>query len=142
MLYRRWPERGALLRDALLDAATRAVPHADTGSYREDMLAILRGWADAMTGPLRPALVASMADDPELATAFRDGVIAWRKSEMAELISRAVARGRLRPDVPVHLARQLGQSLLWHRLLVTADEITDALVVEIVDEVLLPAFAA
>ena len=140
VLYRRWPDRGALLRDALLDAATRAVPHADTGNYREDMLAILRGWAGAMTGPLAPALttaVASMPSDPELAATFREGVIGWRKQEMAGLIERAVARGEVRADVPVHLLRELGQSLLWHRLLVTGDPVTDALVTEIVDEVLM-----
>lgn len=139
VLYRRWPDRAALLRDTLLDAATGAVPHADTGSYREDMLAILRGWADAMTGPLAPALVAvvaSMPTDPDLAEAFREGVIGWRKQEMAELIERAVVRGEVRPDMPVHLLRELGQAVLWHRLLVTDDPITDEVVVEIVDEVL------
>ncbi|MEJ2859616.1 TetR/AcrR family transcriptional regulator [Actinomycetospora flava] len=145
VLYRRWPDRAALLRDALLAAATAAIPHADTGSYRGDMLAVLHGWADAMTGELAPvlvAVVAATAEDPELAAAFRDGVIGWRKEEMGELIARAVARGEVRPDVPVHLARELGQSLLWHRLLVSGDPIDDALVVEIVDEVLLPVVRA
>jgi hypothetical protein len=32
----------------------------------------------------------------------------------------------------------LGQSVLWHRLLITRDPITDDLVVRLVDEVLVP----
>jgi AcrR family transcriptional regulator len=144
VLYRRWPDRAALLRDALLAAATAAIPHADTGSYRGDVLAVLRGWAAAMTGELASVLVAviaATAEDPELAVAFREGVIGWRKQEMGELIGRAVARGEARPDVPVHLVRELGQSVLWHRLLVSGDPIDDALVTAIVDEVLLPVVA-
>ena len=46
--------------------------------------------------------------------------------------------GELRADVPVHLARELGQSVLWHRLLVSGDPIDDDLVVELVDDVLVP----
>lgn len=141
VLYRRWPDRSALLRDVLLRRATRVIPTADTGSYRTDMLAVLRGWAAVLTGPgsrVVQAVVASMVQDPELAAAFRDGVIGWRKREMAELLARGIARGDVRPDVPVELARELGQSVLWHRFLITGDPITDDVVVQVVDEVLVP----
>ncbi|GAA0250235.1 TetR/AcrR family transcriptional regulator [Cryptosporangium japonicum] len=141
VLYRRWPDRGALLRHALLRQATRSVPVADTGSYRGDMLAVLRGWAALFTGPEGPAVAAivrAMADDPQLADAFRDGVIGWRKSEMATLLERGIARGDVRPDVPVDLLRELGQSVLWHRFLITGDPLDDDVLVRIVDEVLVP----
>ncbi|MBB3754264.1 AcrR family transcriptional regulator [Mycolicibacterium sp. BK634] len=144
VLYRRWPDRSALLRATLLQTATTAIPHDDTGSYRTDMLAILRGWAALFTGrgaaALR-AIVAAMAHDHELAGAFRDGVIGWRKDEMAALLARGVARGDVRADVPVDIARELGQSVLWHRLLITGDPIDDDLVVRLVDEVLVPFVA-
>lgn len=144
VLYRRWPESASLLRDTLLRMATAAIPHEDTGSYRGDMLAILRGWAALFSGPDAPALqalISAMAHDKELAAAFREDVIGWRKKEMAALLSRGVARGDVRVDVPVEIARELGQSVLWHRLLITGDPITDDLVVQLVDEVLVP-FAA
>jgi AcrR family transcriptional regulator len=144
VLYRRWPDRASLLRDTLLGIATAAIPHEDTGSYRSDMLAILRGWAALFTGPeatVLRAAIAATAHDPELAEAFRSDVIGWRKQEMAALLARGVARGDVRADVPVEIARELGQSVLWHRLLVTGDPIDDDLVVQIVDEVLVP-FAA
>jgi AcrR family transcriptional regulator len=144
VLYRRWPDSATLLRDTLLRMATGAIPHEDTGSYRGDMLAILRGWAALFSGSAAPALqalISAMAHDHELAVAFREDVIGWRKKEMAALLSRGVARGDVRADVPVEIARELGQSVLWHRLLITGDPITDDLVVQIVDEVLVPFVA-
>ncbi|WP_369138666.1 TetR/AcrR family transcriptional regulator [Modestobacter versicolor] len=144
VLYRRWPDRGALLRHVLLAEATRAIPTADTGSFRGDLLAVLRGWAALLTGPRAPvvaAVVAAMVEDPQFAAAFRDGVIGWRKAEMAALIRRGIDRGEVRPDVPVEIARELGQSVLWHRFLVTGDPITDDVVRQVVDEVVVP-FAA
>lgn len=144
VLYRRWADGRELLRDTLLRTAKAAIPHQDTGSYRTDMLAVLRGWAALFTGPQGAAMraaVAAMAGDAALATTFRADVIGWRKQEMATLLARGIERGDVRPDVPVHIARELGQSVLWHRLLVTGDPITDDLVVELVDEVLVPFVA-
>lgn len=144
VLYRRWPDGRALLRDTLLSTARSAIPDQDTGSYRGDMLAVLRGWAALFTGPSAAAMsgvIAAMAHDAELADAFRGGVIGWRKDEMAALLARGVARGDVRHDVPVEVARELGQSVLWHRLLVTGDPITDELIVQLVNEVLVPFVA-
>ncbi len=141
VLYRRWPDRTALLRDVLLRRATGAIPAEDTGSYRTDMLAVMRGWAAVLTGPghrVIQAVVTAMVSDPDFARAFREGVIGWRKDEMARLLARGVERGDVRPDVPVDLLRELGQGVLWHRFLITGDPITDDLVVRVVDEVLVP----
>jgi AcrR family transcriptional regulator len=144
VLYRRWPDSRTLLRDTLLRTAVTAIPHEDTGSYRQDMLAILRGWAELFTGPQAAVIragIAAAASDSELAEAFRTEVIGWRKKEMADLLARGVARGEVRADVPVEIVRELGQSVLWHRLLVTGDPINDELIVQLVDEVLVPVVA-
>jgi AcrR family transcriptional regulator len=141
VLYRRWPDRGALLHDVLLRRAVGAIPVADTGSYRSDMLAVMRGWAGVLAGPGREvmrAIVTAMNSDPDFAAAFREGVIGWRKAEMAKLLRRGIERGDVRPDVPVDLFRELGQGVLWHRFLITGDPIDDDLVVRIVDDILVP----
>ena len=57
---------------------------------------------------------------------------------MSALLARGVARGDVRADVPIEIARELGQSVLWHRLLVTGDPIDDDLIVSLVDDVLVP----
>jgi hypothetical protein len=84
------------------------------------------------------AAIAAGAHDPELRTALQNDVIGWRKQEMAAMLARGIDRGDVRADVPVEIARELGQSVLWHRLLVTGDPITDDLIVALVDEVLVP----
>ncbi len=141
VLYRRWNGRAALLRDTLVPLAMSAIPHEDTGSYREDMLAILHGWAAFFASPvgmIAPAVVGAMPHDAELAEAFRDGVIKWRKEAMTEVLDRGIARGEVRPDVPTEVARELGQAILWHRFLVTGDPITPELIEHIVDHLLIP----
>ncbi len=141
VLYRRWPDRAALLRDTLVPLAMEAIPHHDTGSYRSDMLAILRGWKaffDSPEGVIAPAIVGAMPHDPELSSAFRQGVIAWRKRAMTQTIDRAVSRGEVRADVRVDVARELGQALLWHRFLITGDEISDDFIEHVVDAILIP----
>jgi AcrR family transcriptional regulator len=144
VLYRRWPDSRALLRETLLGVARASIPREDTGSYRGDMLAVLRGWAELFTAPQAAAVaavVAAMAHDADLAAAFRGDVIGWRKEEMSTLLARGIARGDVRADVPVEIARELGQSVLWHRLLVTGDPITDDLILSLVDDVLVPFVA-
>jgi AcrR family transcriptional regulator len=141
VLYRRWADRTALLRDTLVPMAMEAIPHEDTGSYRGDMVAILSGWAAFFASPrgaIAPAIVGAMPHDPELAEAFRDGVIGWRKQEMAVVIDRGVSRGEIREDVRLDIARELGQAILWHRFLITGDPITSELVEHIVDHILIP----
>lgn len=141
VLYRRWPDRRALLRDTLLGTAVAAIPSRDTGTFRGDMLAVLHGWAALFTGEgaaLMRSVVLAVAADPELAATFRTEVIGMRKREMDAIIARAVDRGEVRADVPVDLVRELGQSVLWHRLLISGDPIDDDVVTRLVDDVLVP----
>jgi hypothetical protein len=51
VLYRRWPDSWALLRDVLLRTLVAAAPSRDTGSYRTDMLAVFDGLLAARPFP-------------------------------------------------------------------------------------------
>src|SRR5689334_8685751 len=127
-----WPRPS---RSPARSSPKAAIPDTDAGSYRDDMLAILQGWAAFFAGPngvIGPAVVGAMPHDAELAEAFRDGVIAWRKQAMTETITRGIVRGEVRPDVRIDTARELGQAILWHRFLVTGDDITPELIEHIV----------
>ncbi|WP_349269013.1 putative HTH-type transcriptional regulator YdeS [Mycolicibacterium parafortuitum] len=144
VLYRRWPDRRALLRDTLLTVASTSFPQPDTGSLRGDLLEVLRAWAQLFTGgsgPLMRSVITAVMTDPELEATFRADVLGMRKDEMSALIRRGIERGEVRADVPVELVRELGPSVLWHRLLITGDPIDDELVTQLVDEVLIPVTA-
>lgn len=144
VLYRRWPDRRALLRDTLMAVATSAFSSRDTGSFRDDMLAVLRSWADLFTGdgaPLMRSVVMAVAADPELQASFRADVLGMRKTEMDAIIARGIERGEVRPDVPTEILRELGQSVLWHRLLISGDPIDHQVATQLVDEILMPLAA-
>lgn len=141
VLYRRWPDRRALLRDTLMGVATHSMPSQDTGSVRGDILAVLRAWKELFageTGPLMRSVLMAVAVDPELEGTFRTDVMDMRKQEMDLIFARGVERGEVRADAPIGLLRELGQSVLWHRLLITGDPIDDDLVTRLVDEVMMP----
>lgn len=128
----------------MMGIAATSIPSVDTGSFRGDMLAVLRGWSGLFTGesgPLMRSIIMAIAVDQELASTFRTDVIGMRNKEMNALLARGIERGDVRADVPVELVRELGQSVLWHRLLITGDPIEDDVVTQLVDEVLTPLTA-
>lgn len=53
-------------------------------------------------------------------------------------MTSGIARGEVRADVRLEIVRELGQAMLWQRLLVTGDAIAPAFIEQIVDEVLIP----
>ena len=141
VLYRRWPDRRALLRDTLMGVATTSLPSLDTGSFRGDLLAVLRAWKELFTGdtgPLMRSVLMAVAVDPELEATFRTDVIGMRKQEMTRIFTRGIERGEVRVDAPVELLRELGQSVLCHHLLITGDPIDDDLVGRLVDDIVMP----
>ena len=86
---------------------------------------------------MRSVLMA-VAVDPELEATFRTDVIGMRKQEMTRIFTRGIERGEVRVDAPVELLRELGQSVLWHHLLITGDPIDDDLVGRLVDDIVMP----
>ena len=99
VLYRRWADRASLLRGTLLGIATAAIPHEDTGSYRTDMLAILRGWAALFTGPeaaVLRAAIAAAAHDPELRRRCRTTSSAGARRKWLRCRPRHLPRRRTR----------------------------------------------
>ncbi len=141
VLYRRWEDSAALVRDALLTSARALIPAVDTGSLRGDIRAVLTQWAASFSTPaaaLYPVIVGIMAHDRVFAEGFRSTVIAWRRAAMRDIFVRAAARGEIDATLPIDLVSELGQAVLWHRLLITGDVVDDAFIDRVLDEVVLP----
>lgn len=103
-LYRRWPTKGALLRE-LLQNRWVSVDHIDTGNLRDDMKAFCRMLLQHLAGPLGPIGLQLQLDIvrhvvvAEAVAGYSDEV----KRNARAMIRRAVDRGELPAGVSTTL---------------------------------------
>ncbi len=102
-LYRKWPERDDLLKDALLRFAESSVPIPDTGDLRADIVELLCAISDALATPIGRAIInASIVSDPDdPIRRLGNNVMQARLGVLQHRIDAAVKSGELPPvDVP------------------------------------------
>ena len=130
-VYRRWASKSALVVDAVTACRESGSQPPDTGSAREDLLYFVRGFMHHLrtsdAARVMPALLAELARNAELATAFQDGFVHPRRARVLDAVRRGVERGEVRPDVDAELVADAVVALLQHRFLVTGMEIDDEL---------------
>lgn len=136
-LYRHWPERVDLLRDAL---ATPDFPRATpTGRLREDLLAHLEALRRALVeGPLARIVVALLeraAVRPEL-HGLRRRLTEEGCEPARALLRAAVARGELPPDTDVDAARAALEGPLFYRAMLLGERVPPAALPPLVDTLL------
>ena len=94
-IYRRWPNREALLQFVALQV-TDVVEPADTGDLRKDLLSVFTPLASQFyvtgAGALLPDLVAEAARDPKIRALLKD-LVAERRAVAVHAFERAEARG-------------------------------------------------
>lgn len=137
-IYRRWSGLEEVLT-AAVEGLVREIEIPDTGSVREDLLALLRRAVALYRGPagrLMPGLVSAMARHPEVAVAVREGFLAERRAALAQVVERGIDRGELRPDADLELALDFLGGPLFYRLLVTGGPLDDDLAAGTVDVML------
>lgn len=128
-VYRRWRTPAGLVADLLTEMAETSLPHADTGSLREDLLANARLVAhtldDPRQGRLFASLIAAAAADPGTAAALRH-FYDTRLAEWSPCIAAAVSRGEIPPETNPRAVLSAVSAPLYYRLLTTGDPIDDA----------------
>ncbi|MFI6843530.1 TetR/AcrR family transcriptional regulator [Kitasatospora sp. NBC_00085] len=121
-IYRRWPNKEALLVDMVSRLET-PVPEPTGGSARDDLVSMieymrLRGLAKRTRWVLKAAL-SQMQGLPELHSAYRERVIMPRRQLAREVIQRGIDEGELRSDLDEELLGDLllgpilYRSILW-----------------------------
>jgi AcrR family transcriptional regulator len=142
-IYRRYRSKDELVT-ATVAALVSEITVPDTGSTREDLLALMRGAVEVYGDPIKagvmPSLVGAMPQRPELARAVRDGFLSQRRAALRAVLDRGVARGDLRADLDVELALDVLGGALFYRLLITGGPI-DGDLAEGVAELILRGFA-
>jgi AcrR family transcriptional regulator len=142
-VYRRWPTKQELVRDALLSitAETFAVP--DTGSLRTDLLAVARRNVEFAARPEHQGvfrIFVAEGDDAELAAIVRT-LRASVESVPREVLAAAERRGELAAGVDTRLVFEvLGVTLQWWLLFERAP-VDEALIERLVDLLLHGALA-
>jgi AcrR family transcriptional regulator len=120
-VYRRWPSRGALALDAFLAEFSRQQPLPDTGTFRGDLLAALRGWIRAVTrtpaGRMPAGMAAEAQGDPALAAAWRERVFEPLRASNTILVRRAIDRAEIPAATGADAVLDLLFGPAYHRLL-------------------------
>ena len=121
-IYRRWPGKDALLRDAL--RTLKGSPPQPAGrSVREDLITLVGAVGhnvDPRAAQIMPCLVPEVKRSPEQ-YAFYQSIVEPRRALMREVLHRGVRDGELRADldVEVTMAMLTGPMLIqrvlrWH----------------------------
>jgi AcrR family transcriptional regulator len=142
-LYRRWPTRAELVMDAVYSVIPEPGELPDTGELRGDLISVLTRTARLLDGPAGQALRGLMAEvlpSPERMGQIRAHAQGRGRQMMEEVTRRAVERGEISQDALAPRRMEVGQALLRNHFLFHHEPISDAMVEEIVDEVLLPLF--
>jgi AcrR family transcriptional regulator len=140
-LYLRWPNKVALVADALQHRA-RAVPEIpDTGSLPGDMRAFLGALLRSRHAASRAlqAVSGEIASNPELRKAWHRGLAGMLTGCLRTIVARAAERGELPAGSDVELLSQLPLSLLQNWRLEHQQDPDDAVVERIVAQFYTPA---
>lgn len=105
--YRRWDSKDELIVD-LIASLVEVIEIPETGDIRRDLTTVVSGMrkfvSDTRAGEVFPWLVGEMARQSPIGIRYMTIVVAPRKAKIARLISNAVDKGDLRPDLDVDTA--------------------------------------
>jgi AcrR family transcriptional regulator len=143
-IYRRWPSKAALVVAALVDSARLAIPEADTGSLRSDLIEVQRHQIFLINSPasrrVTAGLVADLAADPELGQIYASQYLVPRRAAVAQVLQRGVDRGELDADADLDFVYDLLLGPLFMRAVVWGQPLSPEAAEHTV-EVVLAAFA-
>lgn len=140
-VYLRWPNKVALVAEAIQHRSGVVPDLPDTGSLRTDMLAFLRSLLRTYGAASRAmvAVTGEVESHPELRTAWRSSVAGALTDCVHAIVERAVERGELPATSDVELLSMLPVTLLQSWRLQHGQGPDDAAVERIVDQFYTPA---
>ena len=140
-IYRRWPNKEALVVDALASVTEPVEPLAD-GSVRDNLVRLLdalRHRVEATEpGKVLRSLVGASFTNDELRARYRDRMLLPRRRVLEDVLRAGVDDGTLRPDLDVDRAVDLLVGPVMYRLLLRPEDgpIPRRWIEQLVDEVL------
>jgi len=140
-VYLRWPNKVALVAEAIRHRSGVVPDVPDTGSLPGDMRTFLRALLRTFGTASRAmaAVTGEIGSHPELRTAWRQGVAAALADCVREIVERAVARAELPTTSDVELLSMLPITLLQNWRLEHGTSPDDAVVERIVSQFYTPS---
>jgi AcrR family transcriptional regulator len=141
-IYRWWPSKEALVIDAIKHLQQTYNPVLETGSLRQDLIAMFTNTSQMIGGPHAKGflvhMLAMITNHPEVYQIFSDQVVAPRLWQAEQVIRRAQERGEIRQDLDASEIIGLLAGPSWYHLLLDANGIplTADLAERLVDAVL------
>ena len=100
-IYRWWPNKAAVVIEALREQVAQETPFPDTGDVRRDIQLQLQNFIKLLIGRrgrIFKAFLAAAQSDPEFAEAFRTVWIQPRRTEAKKVLDRHKLTGALPAD--------------------------------------------
>lgn len=129
-IYRRWPNKAAVVMDALLVLVGPETDFPSAPCAIESMkkqLYLQVKFFRSKYGRLIRSLLAEAQSNEELAEAFRERWIVPRRQGVVAVLQRAIDQGKLRSDIDLELATDMLYGPLYYRLLIGTGSVTNAL---------------
>lgn len=138
-IYRRYSGRVELLEAAVRHFAPLRPDPPDTGSVRDDLIAIVKEFTSTLerggSGRLIPSMVSAAGRHPEV----REALVRFSASKRAptlEVIERGIRRGELRVDLDPQLLVDLLVGSAMYRIILRGEHVSARHAERIVDAVL------
>ncbi|WP_068424901.1 TetR/AcrR family transcriptional regulator [Piscicoccus intestinalis] len=142
VLYRRWPDRDALLRAAIQHAVSRVRLQAPgTGSLRDDMLALMRQANDELLGiaaAVSAHLARYFADTGTTPAALHASIDVDLLALVQTMYDEAIARGEIDPARLTPRIAALPVDLMRMEIVTRLEPVPQDVIEEIVDTIFLP----
>jgi AcrR family transcriptional regulator len=139
-LYRRWPDKDALLSDVLQHSLPSPADVALTGDLRTDLLAIFYRLREAIDAVKVNGLSDAKKDSSStlIHDVFGERVSIPCRKTLLEVLRTGAERGDVRPEAVTEMVAGTGYAMLVHNCMVNNLTVSDEFIDTMVDEVILP----
>jgi AcrR family transcriptional regulator len=139
-IYRWWPSKGAVVLEALNEAALRSTAFPDTGDLVADLHSQISGLIDVLTAPrTRTALLGVFTEglhDPGLADKVHVQLFRARIDQFKDRLRKTQESGEVVADADLDLVMDLLYGPIFHRLMAHLPLPDAAYLSEIIDAAL------
>jgi len=137
-VYRRWPTKAELVTATLMAMSATDAATPDTGSVREDMLALIRRSVARIStceGEAIYRMIGLEMDHPEVASITR-ALRAEMHAPWIEVITRGIGRGELPRGSDARLMVEMVSATVYSKKLKLREPVTDDYLAAVIDLIL------